>query len=429
MRGGAPPVTAVAYSRLSGTPNHEPLTTRHYDRGMMKVNHSRLRFGLIVAGILTLYAGLTEGILRPQHANGLAQPVTGRLIALDDFLQTVGRGISLATVGRAGTPPLVRWFVATSVNAVVALFLATALRRPPPNEEAPQRSRREFLRCGLQLAVGGGAAATGYAVLVEPRRYTVTSQEIPLPGLPLSLDGLRVVQLTDIHHGPWLDLPYVQRVVDAANALEPDLVLLTGDYIHRSSAYVRPVLEELSRLRPTIGTVAVLGNHDRWDGGRTLSRAFAEANLPLIDNDRRILTPDRQLVTDASAGLALCGVGDLWTDHQNYQRALGELPEAMPRLLLSHNPDVAEEPGLVESGLRVDLMVSGHTHGGQVRVPGMGTPWVPSRFGQKYAQGLVQGPVCPVFICRGVGLSLFPVRFGVCPEVALLRLRSASERT
>jgi predicted MPP superfamily phosphohydrolase len=95
----------------------------------------------------------------------------------------------------------------------------------------------------------------------------------------------------------------------------------------------------------------------------------------------------------------------------------------MPRLLLSHNPDVAEEKAFVGSGLRVDLMVSGHTHGGQIYIPGLGAPFVPSRYGQKYAQGLVQGPTCPVFVCRGLGLSTLPLRVGVPPEIAVLELR------
>src|SRR5262249_36107043 len=93
--------------------------------------------------------------------------------------------------------------------------------------------------------------------------------------------------------------------------------------------------------------------------------------------------------------------------------------------LLSHNPDVAEEPGLVRGGRRVDLMLSGHTHGGQIRLPFLGTPVVPSRYGQKYAQGLIAGPVCPVFVSRGIGVALLPLRLGVTPEIAVLEFRVA----
>ena len=133
------------------------------------------------------------------------------------------------------------------------------------------------------------------------------------------------------------------------------------------------------------------------------------------------MTPDRRLVAEAREGLALAGVGDLLQDKQDYRQALDGLPAAMPRLLLSHNPDVAEEAGLVRSGLRVDLMLSGHTHGGQLPY----LPTVRSRYGQKYVRGLVQGPVCPVFVCRGIGMVRLPLRLRVPPEIAVIELRAA----
>jgi predicted MPP superfamily phosphohydrolase len=183
---------------------------------------------------------------------------------------------------------------------------------------------------------------------------------------------------------------------------------------------------ELAKLRPRIGTVAVLGNHDWWEDAPRICRAFAGTDIVLIDNDRRVLTSDRKLVPTAEAGLALCGVGDLWEDSPDYHTALGGLPASLPRLLLSHNPDVAEEPGFVQSGLRVDLMLSGHTHGGQISIPKYGAIVTSSRFGNKYAKGLIQGPVCPVFVSRGIGVSAFPLRCGVPPEIVVLELRSAA---
>jgi uncharacterized protein len=118
-------------------------------------------------------------------------------------------------------------------------------------------------------------------------------------------------------------------------------------------------------------------------------------------------------------------VGDLYMDTQRYDAALGGVPADMPRLLLSHNPDVAEDPALAVYGYRIDLMLSGHTHGGQIYIPGIGSPIVPSQFGQKYARGLVQGPVCPVFISRGLGHTVLPVRIGVRPEMAVIELTRA----
>jgi predicted MPP superfamily phosphohydrolase len=279
------------------------------------------------------------------------------------------------------------------------------------------------------LAGGGLTAGVVYALVAE-RAGSVSITTRPHPDLPPELDGLRAVQLTDIHHGPWLSIDHVRAVVRTTNELNADLVLLTGDYVSESQVYVAPVVAELAALRPKIGTLAIMGNHDWWEGGRhgVVQREFEKAGIPLIDNDRRILTPDRRLVERAASGLCIAGVGDLWCHEQDYKRALGGLPRTMPRVLLSHNPDVAEEPDLVGCGCRVDVQLSGHTHGGQIWIPGMGTPVVPSRYGQKYAQGWVDGPVSRVFVCRGLGLSVLPLRCGVRPEIAVLEFRPRSDK-
>src|SRR5205085_11773696 len=107
------------------------------------------------------------------------------------------------------------------------------------------------------------------------------------------------VQVTDIHHGPWVSREYVRHIVDTVNGLAPDLVLLTGDYVDQSAAYIRPVVEELSRLQARIGTVAVLGNHDWEESAETCRAEFARVGIPLIDNDRRVVTPDGRLVREA----------------------------------------------------------------------------------------------------------------------------------
>jgi predicted MPP superfamily phosphohydrolase len=233
------------------------------------------------------------------------------------------------------------------------------------------------------------------------------------------------VQLSDIHHGPWIPLSHVREIVATANALNPDVILLTGDYVHRSPAYITPVVDALANLRARVGIVGVLGNHDWWEDGPLLQREFARVGIPLIDNARQFITPGRRLVERATEGICLAGVGDLYTDVQRYDDALADLPSAMPRLLLSHNPDVAEDATFRQSGYRVDLMLSGHTHGGQVYIPGLGTPIVPSMYGQKYASGLVEGPVCPVYVSRGLGHTVLPVRVGVRPEMAVIELRRA----
>jgi predicted MPP superfamily phosphohydrolase len=387
-------------------------------------------------------------VLRPLHQQGICQPVIAFLLGLEELIlfpglmsaQLVGTRFHHHTTLRA-------WIISLAVNGSFYLLLGFVCRalwkrtgRSVPAagssadaaiapSQSPARTRyltrRRFLARGTQVLGLGAAAGLGYSLLVEPRWFTVTHHDVPIQDLPPELDGIRLVQLTDIHHGPWLSIRYVRQIVRAANDQNADLVCLTGDYVHESQVYIEPVVAELARLQPRIATVAVLGNHDWWEDVEKMRRAFAQANIPLIDNDRRVLTPDRRLVYEAQTGLAICGVGDFWEDRQlDYRPALDGLPASMPRLLLSHNPDVAEEPGLKEPGRRVDLMLSGHTHGGQVRFPFFGAPVTNSMYGQRYARGLVRGPVCWVYTCRGIGVSGCPLRLGAFPEIAVFHLRA-----
>jgi uncharacterized protein len=397
--------------------------------------------GVITATAFTVLAVLVCWVFRPLHLKGYGQSVTGFLIGLDHVLQVPGRIIASRLLHLHFRPEQrfdewLAWLACgVPVYFLIGYFSALLWRcltppgapsRPTPGS-APQTrpTRRRFLGTAVKLAAAGAGVGFGYALVAEPRWFVVTRRTLPVCGLPPELDGLRLAQLTDIHHGPWLSLDYVHQVVDTANALRPDLVLLTGDYVSDSPRYIEPVVGELARLRPKIGSVAVLGNHDWYEDAELTRQELTRIGVPLLDNTRLVLTPERLLSPDAVTGLALCGVGDLWTSHQDYRAALGELPRAMPRLLLSHNPDVAEEEAFRRSGLRVDYMISGHTHGGQIQVPFMGTPVVPSRYGQKYASGLVWGPACPVFVCRGIGLSVLPLRLGVSPEIAVLELKAS----
>jgi len=401
---------------------------------------SRTCVGLLTAGAVLGYLVFASAVLRPWHAAGWGQSVLEPFICAASILEAPGRLTLLGLHVPCRGPSLV---LAVPVNALTYFAFGIVARGvwrwlagrrgraaggASPSEATAaadqRRARRQFLAAGVKTLVGGTVAGAGYAAVLAPQTPEVTHRTIRLRGLPRGLDGLRAVQVTDVHHGPWLARDRVRRVVDQVNELRPDLVLLTGDYVDQSPEYIAPVADELARLRPLIGMVAVLGNHDWYEGAEQCRREFARLGIPLIDNGRLVLTPERRLVKDAADGLALCGVGDFQEGRQDYVAALGGLPEGMPRVLLAHNPDIAEEPGLVKGGLRVDLMVSGHTHGGQICLPLVGAPITMSRYGQKYRQGLVEGPVCPVFICRGIGVTGLPVRVGVKPEVAVLEFRS-----
>lgn len=270
--------------------------------------------------------------------------------------------------------------------------------------------RRKFFKIAGVTALGS-VTAVGIYPFLEAKWCRLARRTITLPNLPPMFRGMTLAFISDVHHGPFVPLAYVRDIVEIANSLEPDLVLLTGDYVSRHPRYIEPGIEALGKLKARIGRFAVLGNHDHWEGAPAVRHALAEAGISLTDNMGFWL--DRQ-----GDRLRICGVGDLWTDRQDPQSALGDATTHDAVIMLSHNPDYAE----TIRDRRVGLILSGHTHGGQVVMPGFGAPIVPSRYGQKYLHGLVQGPSCQVFITRGAGTVGPPVRFLCRPEIVQITL-------
>ncbi len=405
----------------------------------MRTPGTKRRWAVALALAVTGYIVVADCLLRPLHGAGYLQPVLGYADGLSAILQAPGIATVIAAGLRNGhhtTWPL--WLLMLPINCVLwaaGLRVALGILFPsraastPSVEPIPGRhlSRRAILTGSVRLAAVGAGSVAAYSFFFAPRRFQIVRQTRAIRGLRSELDGLRIVQMTDIHHGPNLSLQYVREVIAAANALQPDVTLLTGDYVYRSPQYIAPVIRELAALRAKIGVVGVLGNHDWWEDADLTRREFARTSIPLIDNDRVIITPDRELVRGrvVDEGLCIAGVGDFMEDVADFSTALRDIPTAMPRLVISHNPDAAEASELIYARHRIDLMVCGHTHGGQAWLPGVGRPIVPSRYGQKYAYGSVRGPVCDVYVSSGIGTSILPMRFEVPPEINVIELRSA----
>jgi predicted MPP superfamily phosphohydrolase len=297
-------------------------------------------------------------------------------------------------------------------------------RRVESPVEGNALDRRQFL---VRSAAGAVGLATGglgsYASLVAPDAVRLRRYDLRIADLPRAFEGLRIVHVSDTHYGPFVAMPYLRAVFDRATSLNPDLMLLTGDYVHYAPESVEPGIQALARLKARLGVVAVMGNHEHWEGTEACREQFKAIGLPLIDNGRLFVTPNG-LQTEAAPGRSLClaGVGDLWEDEVSFERALSGVPADVPRLLLSHNPDTAE---MLTAEHRVDCMFSGHTHGGQIAFPLVGAPIAPSRYGHKYLGGMCRGPHCPVVVSRGVGMAGIPLRFGVPPELGLITLHRA----
>ena len=293
------------------------------------------------------------------------------------------------------------------------------MQSTPP--ASPRLTRRRVLR-GL---LGGGLTlgALGGVGLAQASRFGVVRERGALPGLRAPL---RAAFLTDLHYGLYVFAPAVRAWVDAANAERPDLILLGGDFLDiRSDTDPAPLLAELARLRAPLGVFGVWGNHD-YDsfglgdtrrGGRarpdwavrraSLTDAFARAGVPILLNSGRAVRDD----------LWVGGVNDFWQDDADPGAALAGAGERAT-LLLSHNPDLLPDlPG------PAGLVLCGHTHGGQVRLPFVGAPVVPSRYGQRYAMGWVRGAYgTPAYVSRGLGTSGVPFRNLCEPELTLLTL-------
>lgn len=262
--------------------------------------------------------------------------------------------------------------------------------------------------------------AYGYAETyrIEVEQYTFVD-----PDVPAVFDGTRIAFLTDIHRGPFLSQDRVRSLVERVNALEPDMVLLGGDYVYADTDYAASCFAELRNLEAPLGVFAVLGNHD------------------YEEHDDGTYDPSRVIQAIDQAGIALLQDGGVWIDERGERIRVGgvsDLNKGRPRvrsvlegtteadlvLLVSHNPDYSER--IPEDA--VDLVLSGHTHGGQISFFGLWAPYVPSDFGQKYRTGVVVNDVTTVIVSNGIGTSTIPpIRLLTRPQIVVITLESGGD--
>ena len=244
-------------------------------------------------------------------------------------------------------------------------------------------------------------------------------EELTLPRWPPALDGLRVGVMTDLHAGmPHAGLAAAERAAHALAAEGPDLVCLLGDFVDRQALFSRPVVVEalIQRLAvladAPLGALAVLGNHDWYAGARRIADALVDVGVTVLEDSA---------LPVGDSGLWVAGVSDYRFRGARVGRALMPVPDDAPVLLLSHDPDAF--PAVPE---RVALTLAGHTHGGQVAIPLVRRPFVPSRYGERYVHGHMIERDRHLFVSSGVGTSGAPVRLLRPPEVVSLTLRARS---
>jgi predicted MPP superfamily phosphohydrolase len=289
-------------------------------------------------------------------------------------------------------------------------------------------SRRTFLKT-IGLGALGVFGLSSYAFAIEPRfRLVVTRYRLTPPNWPALGKPLRMAVIADIHAcDPWMPLSRVSEIVAVANDLKPDVTLLLGDYVgglRRFRTAVVPPQDwgrALADLTAPLGVYGVAGNHDWWHDIAGVRRAFADNRIPLLENDVVRLEPK-----DGPA-VWLIGLGDQlahpigpgeFRGEDDLPGALARIPgDGAPIVLMAHEPDIF--PDVPE---RVNLTISGHTHGGQVDLPLLGRLIVPSAYGQRYAYGHVVEDDRHLIVSGGLGCSVLPVRLGVPPEIVLIEI-------
>jgi predicted MPP superfamily phosphohydrolase len=248
------------------------------------------------------------------------------------------------------------------------------------------------------------------AALTEPYMLTVEHQRISLRRLPKSLDGFRIVQLSDVHHGPFSDRSQIERAVETANRLQPDIIALTGDYISKERHFAAPCAEMLGRLEARHGVYAVLGNHDHWTDAALITDLFrAEGIKVLINEGMRFEKGD--------SAFWLAGVDDTMVGLEDLPLALAGARRDEMKLLLAHNPIILRRAARAS----VDLVLSGHTHGGQVALRSERS--ASGRPRRRLLKGLGRQGNTQIYVNRGLGTVVLPIRYGCPPEVSLLELR------
>lgn len=283
-------------------------------------------------------------------------------------------------------------------------------------------SRRDFLRLlkvgvvDLALLLLGGV---GYGYLVEPGWVVVEQIKLKLRRLSPVFSGIRIAQISDIHMGGWMNSERLQHVVDKIIAENPDLLLLTGDYLlghgfdEVAEQNLQAMVDILTPLTQAIPSYGILGNHDYWTNAKAVRAMLRTSGVMELTNS--FFT-----ITRGSEKLHLCGVDDVWEGDIRLNDMLERLPEDGAAILLAHEPDFADQSAVTQ---RFDLQVSGHSHGGQVVVPFFGPPVLPY-LGQKYPIGLYKVDEMFQYTNRGVGMARLPIRINCPPEITLFTLES-----
>lgn len=271
--------------------------------------------------------------------------------------------------------------------------------------------RRHYVLFALLALLLSGAAVVAWTFLIEPARLVTHEERIAIK--EWHAGDLRVAVIADLHVGaPHISIDKLRKIVARTNDLNPDLIVLPGDFVITGvvgGKFIEPELiaDELKNLHARYGVYAVLGNHDWWEGGERIRDAIQSRGIRVLENEAVEL--------DATRKLWLVGLADLWTRKVDQDTPLGQIPTDANVLAFAHNPDI-----FVDTSPRINLLICGHTHGGQVNLPFYGRPVSVSKYGDRFASGLIIENGRHLFVSTGIGTSSLPGRFRVPPEINVL---------
>ncbi len=284
----------------------------------------------------------------------------------------------------------------------------------------PNLTRRKFLYSSAALAAG--AATLGTDGFIESNDPHVVRVQIPLARLPGDFDGFTIVQLSDFHYEEYFSSVPIRKAVDMVNRLRADLVVLTGDFVtvplmerdsslRKAAQTALPCAEILAKLQPQ--KIAILGNHDAAAYPEKIIDALTRNNIPVLRN--------ASLPIERGPGrIWLAGIDDLLRGEPDLGLTLEKIPHGETTILLAHEPDFADDASLRP----VDLQLSGHSHGGQIWIPGIGAPWLPP-MARKYPRGLRRIGNLTLYTNIGIGTIRAPIRINCQPEITLITLRAS----
>ena len=272
------------------------------------------------------------------------------------------------------------------------------------------------IRKKLQLAMSSSMERMGMHEF-NSRSFEVVPVDVDIPGLHPVFDGFKVVHITDIHLGQWISIERLKGVMNLVNQQNPDVVAITGDFVSYAIDHLIDGLTScLSILEPNIASIAVLGNHDHWLGADKIRKSLSDSNI--IDVSNSVYTLERE-----GAMLNFAGVDSVMLDKNRLDVVMDKLPDSGPAILLAHEPDFAD---ISSTTGRFSLQISGHSHGGQFLIPGIGTFIRGSQF-LKYPAGKYKVGDMIQYTNRGLGTNIFWIRINCPPEITVFNLKSSKE--